>query len=51
MAGSGYGRLVSALLFAFGLILLGVATLMLWFADPIARVMAGRIRPVQSRPA
>lgn len=37
----GYGRLVSALLFAFGLILLGVATLMLWFADPIARVMAG----------
>ncbi|MDE0671401.1 MAG: murein biosynthesis integral membrane protein MurJ [Caldilineaceae bacterium] len=37
----GYGRLVSALLFAFGLILLGVATLMLWFADPIARIMAG----------
>lgn len=38
---SGYGRLVSALLFVFGLILLGVATLMLWLADPIARIMAG----------
>ncbi len=37
----GYGRLVAALLFAFGLIVLGVATLMLWFADSIARVMAG----------
>ena len=37
----GYGPLVSALLCAFGLMLLGVATLMLWFADPIARVMAG----------
>ena len=39
--GPGYGRLVSALLFAFGLMLLGVTTLMLWFAEPIARVMAG----------
>ena len=37
----GYGRLVSALVFAFGLILLGVATLMLLFAEPMARAMAG----------
>ena len=37
----GYGRLVSALVLAFGLILLGVATLLLLFADPVARAMAG----------